>query len=71
VNTSNLNGTPLVKSCATIVFAGVSGFTEADISGNSAFGLGTAPDSLHHVPAPSGVVLLAAGGGMLLGRRRR
>lgn len=69
VTTSNLDDRLLVKECATFVFSGVSGFSEADISGASAFGLGTAPDSVVYVPAPMGAGLL--GLGMLAAARRR
>ena len=53
VITQNLNGTLLVKNKATFAFSGLTGFTEADIAPTVAFGLGTAPDSLHVVPEPS------------------
>ena len=68
ITTANLDGKLLVKETATFTFSGLTGFTQADISPNFAFGLGTAPDSLL-IPAPGSIVLLA--GGMLLGGRRR
>jgi len=69
VTTSNLDGKLLVHETATFMFAGLTGFTEADISPNFAFGLGTAPDSFL-VPEPTSVVLLTAGALAVLRRRR-
>ena len=45
ITTSNLDGKLLRRSTATFTFTGVSGFSEADILGTTAFGLGTAPES--------------------------
>jgi hypothetical protein len=69
VTTSNLDGTRLVKDQATFVFMGVSGCTEGDVRAPSAFGLGTAPDSLQYTPEPATFVLLLGAG--LIGCRRR
>ncbi len=61
VTTNNLNGAPLVKDMATFTFTGLTGFTEADIAGDVAFGLGTAPDSFLTTPEPSGMLLATLG----------
>jgi hypothetical protein len=64
VTTQNLNGKLLVKDTATFTFAGLSGFTEADILPKVAFGLGTAPDSLKTgmiIPEPGSITLAIAG----------
>lgn len=66
VTTANLNGTLLVKEHATYTFTGLTGFTEANISPQFAFGLGTAPDSLL-TPEPATLALLVLGA---LGLRR-
>jgi PEP-CTERM motif len=58
ITTNNLDGKLLVKGPATFNFTGVSGFTEADISDEALFGLGTQPDSTAFVPEP-GTFLLA------------
>ncbi|MEN8127561.1 MAG: XDD4 family exosortase-dependent surface protein [Planctomycetota bacterium] len=58
----------LVKDTATFTFTGLTGFTEADILPEFAFGLGTAPDSLL-TPEPATMVLLGLGGLVL--RRKR
>lgn len=71
VTTSNLHNKRLVKDQATFVFSGVSGCTEADIISPSAFGLGTAPDSLQYSPEPATLAFLALGGLGFLPRRRR
>lgn len=68
VTTQNLDGRLLVKDMATFTFTGVSGFSEADISQNFAFGLGTAPDSLL-IPEPVSAALWAAGF-LMLSRRK-
>jgi len=68
ITTQNLNGKLLVKEMATFTFTGLIGFTEADISPQFAFGLGTAPDSLL-TPEPVTMVLLGLGG--LLLRKRK
>jgi len=70
VTTSNLDNRLLVKNCITFVFSGLTGYSESHIGGNSAFGLGTAPDSLHHVPAPGAALLLSVAS-CLVARRRR
>jgi hypothetical protein len=54
------NPDALVKDNATFVFSGLTGFSEADISPEFAFGLGTAPDSLI-TPEPATMVLLGMG----------
>lgn len=69
VTTSNLDDKLLVKNCITFTFTGLTGYTEANIATNVAFGLGTAPDSLL-TPAPGAAALLGLGG-LLAGRRRR
>jgi hypothetical protein len=69
VTTSNLDGIRLVKDQATFVFMGVSGCTEGDVRAPSAFGLGTAPDSLQYTPEPATLALLLGAG--LIGCRRR
>lgn len=68
ITTQNLNGKLLVKDMATFTFTGLTGFSEADISPQFAFGLGTAPDSLL-TPEPSTMVLLGLGS-LLLWKRR-
>jgi len=68
VTANNMNGNLLVLDHARFVFSGVSGFSEADISAVSAFGLGTGPDSLVYTPEPATLALLALG---LVGLRRR
>ena len=60
VITQNLNGKLLVRNTAVFTFTGLSGFSESDILGRVAFGLGTAPDSLKPgtvIPEPSSVAL--------------
>ena len=53
-----------------VVFSGLDGFTEDDISERFAFGLGTAPDSLL-IPTPGSMSMLALAGGLFATRRRR
>jgi hypothetical protein len=50
-------GLNLVKDQATFTFSGITGFTEADISPQVVFGLGTKPDSFL-VPEPATLILL-------------
>jgi len=69
VSSSNLNGELLVLDHAQFVFSGVSGCTEADIHSVSAFGLGTAPDSLEYTPEPATLSLFLLG--LVCLRRRR
>ena len=70
VTTSNLHNRRLVKDQATFVFTGVSGCVESDIISPSAFGLGTAPDSLEYSPEPATLALLTFAGLALVRRRR-
>jgi len=71
ITTQNLDGELLVKTSATFVFSGATGFTEDDISEVALFGLGTQPDSTGVVPEPSIALLLGLGalGAGLLRRR--
>lgn len=68
ITTQNLDGKLLVKDTATFVFTGLTGFSEADIAPQFAFGLGTAPDSLI-TPEPATMVLLMMGS--LIVRKRK
>jgi hypothetical protein len=70
VTTANLHNRQLVLGSGVFVFSGLTGFTEDDISDLSAFGLGTAPDSVTFNPAPGASVLLLIGG-VAAARRRR
>ena len=69
IATQNLNDRLLVKSGATFTFSGLTGFNEGDIAAESVFGLGTAPDSLVHVPEPATIGLLCLG--LLVFRKRK
>jgi len=69
---NNLDGQLLVKGPATFNFTGLTGFTEADLSAEALFGLGTKPDSTAFVPEPGTGLLLGAGlVGLAWGGRRR
>ena len=57
VTTSNLDGKPLVLGTATFMFSGLTGFTEADVSPDAFFGLGTTPDGYLHAPLPGAILL--------------
>jgi hypothetical protein len=72
ITTQNLNGKLLVKDTATFTFGGLTGFTEANIWPQVAFGLGTSPDSLMTtiVPTPEPATLAILCLGALLLRRR-
>jgi hypothetical protein len=67
----SLDGSYLVHNVATYTFTGVSGYSEADISDEVLFGLGTQPDSTGFVPEPSTSSLLALGLLGLAARRRK
>lgn len=70
VTTQSLsNPDVLVKDSAVFTFSGLTGFTEADIVNEYAFGLGTAPDSLI-TPEPATLAIMGLGW-MLVGRRRK
>lgn len=71
VETQNLDGVKLVLEEAVFTFEGVSGFTEADISPITLFGLGTAPDSYLVTPVPGSLLLGGLGLGMAGWRLRR
>jgi hypothetical protein len=70
VSTNNLT-LPLVKNSATFTFSGLTGFSEADISDQALFGLGTQPDSTAFVPEPGTALLFGLGLAGLALRRRR
>jgi len=61
VTTANLNNRLLTIGSITFTWSGASGFTDADISGEALFGLGTQPDSTGFVPEPGTGLLLGAG----------
>ena len=69
--TPNLNGDLLTTGSIIFTWSGATGFTDADISNQAVFGLGTQPDSTGFVPEPSTGLLLAAGLLGLARRRRR
>ncbi len=69
VTTQSLHGYLLVKPSATFTFSGLAGFTEADISGTAAFGMGTLPDGILWTPEPSTSLLLSLSALALLRRR--
>jgi hypothetical protein len=60
VSTANLQF-QLVKGLATFQFSGLTGFTEADITDEVLFGLGTKPDSTGFVPEPGTALLMGMG----------
>jgi hypothetical protein len=57
----SLNGSYLVHNTVTYTFTGLTDFTEADISDEALFGLGTQPDSTGFVPEPGTALLLGMG----------
>jgi hypothetical protein len=65
ISTQNLNGKLLIQGSATFYFTGLTGFTEADLSAEALFGLGTQPDSTAFVgtpiPEPGTAALLSLG----------
>ncbi|OHB58392.1 MAG: hypothetical protein A2173_08755 [Planctomycetes bacterium RBG_13_44_8b] len=69
VTTRNLDGRLLVKSSITFTFAGLTGFTEADIAADTVFGLGTSPDMLVAAPEPATIALLCLGTVLLRKRK--
>lgn len=73
VTTANLNNRLLVNETITFTFSGATGFTDADISEEVMFGLGTQPDSTGLVPEPATNLLLGLGlfGLAWLGRPNR
>lgn len=64
VNGDNLDDNILVLGTATFTLTGLTGWTNEDL-GWVAFGLGTAPDSIHHVPVPGAVLLGMLGLGVV------
>lgn len=60
VTTNNLT-LQLVSGLATFTFSGLTGYTEADISNEVMFGLGTQPDSTAFVPEPGTALLIGLG----------
>ena len=73
IASQNLANRLLVKSTLTFTFSGLTGYTEADISDQALFGVGTQPDSTGFVPEPSSALLLGVGllGLIRFGTRRR
>lgn len=73
IYTQNLNGKLLVKTKATFVFSGLTGFTEADIKPIFGFGMGTSPDKIlaytPPVPEPATISFLVMGAIAVLRKR--
>jgi hypothetical protein len=65
--TANINNKLLTTGSITFTWSGATGFTDADISPEGLFGMGTQPDSTGFVPEPGTGLLLGAG---LLGLAR-
>jgi hypothetical protein len=61
VTTSNLDNLLLTTGSITYTWSGATGYTDADISDEAVFGLGTKPDSTGFVPEPGTALLLGAG----------
>lgn len=61
ITTANLNNRLLVNETITFLFSGATGFSDADISEEVMFGLGTRPDSTGLVPEPATNLLLCLG----------
>jgi len=61
ITTANLNNRLLVNETITFIFSGATGFSDADISEEVMFGLGTRPDSTGLVPEPATSLLLCLG----------
>lgn len=72
VSTANLNNRLLTIGSITFTWSGATGFTDADISDEVVFGLGTQPDSFGFIPEPSTGLLVGMGlVGMTWHRRRQ
>jgi hypothetical protein len=71
VTTNNLHNRLLTTGSITFTWSGATGFTDADISSEVVFGLGTQPDSSGLVPEPGTALLLGAGLLGLAWHRRR
>lgn len=71
ITTRNLSDRLLVKSGITFTFSGLTGFTEADVAAEFAFGLGTAPDSFVAVPEPATIVIMTISSLFLVLKKRK
>ncbi len=71
VTTQPLHNRLLTIGSITFTWTGVSGYTDADISEEAIFGMGTQPDSTGFVPEPGTGVLLGMGLVGLAWRSRR